>query len=57
MKMNSQQSKLKGHSKGSPEREVHSDTGLPQKDRIISIFCPSIHLYIQELEEDKQSPE
>ena len=25
-----------GHSKGSPEREVHSDTGLPKKDRNIS---------------------
>ena len=24
------------HSKGSPEREVHSDTGLPKKDRNIS---------------------
>ena len=22
-----------GHSKGSPEREVHSDTGLPKKNR------------------------
>ena len=36
MKMNSQQPKLMGHSKGSPEREVHSDTGLPKKDRNIS---------------------
>ena len=25
-----------GHSKGSPEREVHRDTGLPKKDRNIS---------------------
>ena len=25
-----------GHSKGSPEREVQSDTGLPKKDRNIS---------------------
>ena len=25
-----------GHSEGSPEREVHSDTGLPKKDRNIS---------------------
>ena len=24
-----------GHSKGSPESEVHSNTGLPQKDRNI----------------------
>ena len=22
-----------GHSEGSPEREVHSDTGLPEKNR------------------------
>ena len=25
-----------GHSKGSPEREVHSGTGVPKKDRNIS---------------------
>ena len=25
-----------GHSKGNPEREVHSDIGLPKKDRNIS---------------------
>ena len=25
-----------GHSKGSPEREVYSDTGLPKKNRNIS---------------------
>ena len=25
-----------GHSEGSPEREVHSNTGLPKKDRNIS---------------------
>ena len=25
-----------GHSKGSPEREVHSNTGLPKKDRNMS---------------------
>ena len=36
MKMKTQQSKIMGHSKGSPEREVHSDTGLPKKDRNIS---------------------
>ena len=28
--------KLMGHSKGNPEREVHSDIGLPKKDRNIS---------------------
>ena len=30
-----------GHSKGSPEREVHSDTGLPKKDRNISNKQPN----------------
>ena len=30
-----------GHSKGSPEREVHSNTGLPQKDRNISNKQPN----------------
>ena len=33
MKTNSQQPKTSGHSKGSPEWEVHSDTGLPKKNR------------------------
>ena len=28
-------------SKGSPKREVHSDTGLPKKDRNISNKQPS----------------
>ena len=30
-----------GHSEGSPEREVHSDTGLPKKDRNISNKQPN----------------
>ena len=30
-----------GHSKGSPEREVHSDKGLPKKDRNISNKQPN----------------
>ena len=30
-----------GHSKGSPEREVHSDTGLHKKDRNISNKWPN----------------
>ena len=34
--MNSQQSKIYGHSEASPEREVHSNIGLPKKDRNIS---------------------
>ena len=33
--------KLTGHSKGSPEREIHSDTGLPKNDRHISNKHPS----------------
>ena len=30
-----------GHSKGSPEREVHSNTGLPKEDRKISYKQPN----------------
>ena len=30
-----------GHSKGSPEREVHSDTDLPKKDINISNKQPN----------------
>ena len=30
-----------GHSKGSPEREVHSNTGLPKKERNISNKQPN----------------
>ena len=30
-----------GHSEGSPEREVHSDTGLPKRDRNISNKQPN----------------
>ena len=39
-------------SKGSPEREVHSDTSLPKKNRNISNKHLTIHL--QELEEQQQ---
>ena len=52
MKMNSQQSKPLGHSKGSPEREVYSDTGLPKKIKTAQINKLTIHL--QELEEQQQ---
>ena len=41
MKMNSQQSKLMGHREGSPERGVHSDTGLHKTDRNISNKQPN----------------
>ena len=40
-----------GHSKGSPEREVHSNTGLPKLGRKIS----NLILYLKELEEQKQT--
>ena len=30
-----------GHSKGSPEREVHSNTGLPKKNKNISNKQPN----------------
>ena len=30
-----------GHNKGSPEREVHSNTGLPKKNRDISNKQPN----------------
>ena len=33
--------KLIGHREGSPEREVHSDPGLPKKDRNISNKQPN----------------
>ena len=33
--------KLKGHSEGRPEKEVHSDTGLPKKNGNISNKQPN----------------
>ena len=39
--MNLQQSKIMGHSEGSPEREVHSDTSLHKKNRNISNKQPN----------------
>ena len=41
-----------GHRKGSPEREVHSDTGLPT--RIQTFQINNLTLYLQEFEEQKQ---
>ena len=41
MKMNSQQFKFMRHSEGNSKREVHSDTGLPKKDRNISNKRPT----------------
>ena len=40
-KMNSQQYKTYGYSKGSPERELHRDTGRPKKNRNISNKQPT----------------
>ena len=31
-----------GHSKGTPEREVHNNTGLPKKNRHISNRQPNL---------------
>ena len=52
MKMNSQQPKPMGHSKGSPEKEVHGNTGLPTKDRNIS--TNNLTLRLQELKEQQE---
>ena len=41
-----------GHSKGSPDREGHSNTGLPRKDRNISNKKPKPKS--QDLEEQQQ---
>ena len=40
-KMKSQQSKTYGTQQGSPEREVHNNTGLPKKNRNISNKQPN----------------
>ena len=42
-----------GHSKGSPEREVHSDTGLPKKIETFQIN--NLAPCLQELEEQQQT--
>ena len=44
-----------GHSEGCLEREVHSDTGLPKKDRNISNNLP--YNYKNWNNNNKQSPE
>ena len=41
MKMNTEEPKPMEHRKGSPEREVHSNTGLPKKHRNISNKQPN----------------
>ena len=47
--MNSQQSKTNGHSKGSPEREVHSNQAYLK--RIETFQINNLPLHLQELEE------
>ena len=39
--MNIQQPKNMGHSESTPKREVHSNTGLPKKDRNFSNKQPN----------------
>ena len=41
-----------GHSKGSPEREVHSNTDLPKK--IETFQTNNLNLCLQEMEEQQQ---
>ena len=41
MRTNSQQQNPMGYCKGSPEREVHNNTGLPLKDRNMSNKQPN----------------
>ena len=42
-----------GYSKGSPEREVHSNAGLPK--RIETFQINNLTLHLQELEEQQQT--
>ena len=46
-----------GHSKGSPEREVHSDKGLPKEDRNISNKQPNPTSTRTGGDNNKKSPE
>ena len=54
MKITHNSPKLMGHSEGSPDREVHSNSELPKKDRKFEINRISLHL--QELEEQQTKP-
>lgn len=53
MKMSAQQSKILGHSKSSPAREVHSITGLPQETRKIA---KKVTLQLKDLEREQEKP-
>ena len=43
-----------GHTESSPERELHSDTGLPKKKKIGTFQINNLTLHLQELEEQQQ---
>ena len=43
-----------GHSQGSPQKEIHSDTGLPKKIETFQINKLTLHL--QQLEEQQRQP-
>ena len=44
-----------GHSKGSPEREVYSDTGLPKKIETTQINNLTIQLQVLEEQQQRQT--
>ena len=46
-----------GYNEGSPEREVHSNAGLPKKDGNTSDKHPNLTDLQQLEEQNKQSPE
>ena len=46
--------KLMGHSEGSPEKEVHSDTGLPPQKKLEMFQMNNLTIHLQELEEQQQ---
>ena len=54
MKMNTQQSKIMWHRKGSPERVVHSNTGLLKKIETFQINNRTLPL--QEIKEQQRQP-
>ena len=43
-----------GHTESSPERELHSDTGLPKKKKIGTFQINNLTLCLQDLEEQQQ---
>ena len=43
-----------GHCEGSPERDVHSDTGQSKKKKIKTFQINNLTLHLQELKEQQQ---